>query len=327
MEWNGNGSVRVAVPVDTARLERRLARLEADCIEPLAGLFGPDSLSWRINRESFLFLGAARAALMQTAHPWIAAAIERHSTTLLDPVGRFHNTFTMVFSMVFGRRDQALAMARRLHRRHGRIEGRLEETLGPFAAGTPYFANEVGALTWVYATLIDTARLVYELLGPPLSAEQREVFYRESWLFAGLFGLESSDLPPDWRSFEAYLGNMGDRLEVGSAARRIGHFLLTGSGPAGRRLPPPPGWYRSVTSRLLPERFRAGYDLRFGPREEAAAAGALARLGRVARLLPATLRYVPPYHEAVARLAGRPGPGLAVRGLSRLWVGRPTLVP
>src|SRR3712207_7704222 len=41
-----------------------------------------------------LFLGAGRALLLQLAHPWVAAGISQHSTTLADPIGRFHRTFT-----------------------------------------------------------------------------------------------------------------------------------------------------------------------------------------------------------------------------------------
>ena len=37
-----------------------------------------------------------------------------------------------------------------------------------------YGANDVAALRWVHATLIDTALVAYQLVYPPLSAEERE---------------------------------------------------------------------------------------------------------------------------------------------------------
>jgi ER-bound oxygenase mpaB/B'/Rubber oxygenase, catalytic domain len=61
--------------------------------------------------------------LLQLAHPWVAAAIEQHSDTFADPVGRFHRTFSVVFSMVFGTLEQGMSAARRLHRRHAGIKG------------------------------------------------------------------------------------------------------------------------------------------------------------------------------------------------------------
>jgi hypothetical protein len=51
-----------------------------------------------------------------------------------------------VFKLVFGSSGQALATARRLHRRHAGVRGSLPERLGIYAEGTPYFANEVSAL-------------------------------------------------------------------------------------------------------------------------------------------------------------------------------------
>ena len=79
---------------------------------PVAGVFGPGSLTWRIDREAAIFLGAGRALLLQLAHPWVAAGIAEHSRTLADPIGRFHRTFNTVFTMVFGTLDSALAAAR-----------------------------------------------------------------------------------------------------------------------------------------------------------------------------------------------------------------------
>src|SRR5260370_17954290 len=84
---------------------------------PVAGVFGPASLTWRIDREAAIFLGAGRALLLQLAHPWVAAGIAEHSRTLADPIGRFHRTFTTVFPTVFGTLDQALAPPHRLLRR------------------------------------------------------------------------------------------------------------------------------------------------------------------------------------------------------------------
>jgi hypothetical protein len=73
-------------------LEKELARVRAGTADPVAGIFGPRSLTWQIDREAAVFLGAGRALLLQLAHPWVAAAIEQHSHAFADPVGRFHRT-------------------------------------------------------------------------------------------------------------------------------------------------------------------------------------------------------------------------------------------
>src|SRR6266487_4905345 len=126
--------------------EQELEIVQALACGASEGVFGPASLMWRVDREAAIFLGAGRALLLQLAHPWVAAAISQHSRTFTDPLGRFHRTFRAVFGMIFGSVDQAVAAARRLHRRHAAIQGFLPAAAGPFAAGSTYRANDLAAL-------------------------------------------------------------------------------------------------------------------------------------------------------------------------------------
>ncbi|MEM8786341.1 MAG: oxygenase MpaB family protein, partial [Pseudomonadota bacterium] len=147
--------------MDREGLEAGLAALDAHIRDPVAGVFGPGSATWDINREAVVFLAAGRAALLQTAHPWVAAAITRQSQTLTNPLGRFHGTFIRVFRMVFGSRDQAFAEARALFRVHARIRGPLPQDAGEGESGT-YTANHRPAMAWVLATLVESALLIVE---------------------------------------------------------------------------------------------------------------------------------------------------------------------
>src|SRR5215472_17852656 len=83
--------------VTEADLGRELALLRASSTDKSSGVFGPGSLTWRIDREAAVFLAAGRALLLQLAHPWVAAAVAEHSRSLADPIGRFHRTFGAVF--------------------------------------------------------------------------------------------------------------------------------------------------------------------------------------------------------------------------------------
>src|SRR5215207_4255243 len=145
----------MAETVELQMLEQELERIRLAAVTPAAGVFGPASMTWRIVGEAALFLGAGRALLLQLAHPWVAAAITEHSRTLADPIGRFHRTFGIMFTLVFGSLDQALAAAHKLHQRHGTVEGRLPEAVGPFAKDSRYWANEASALQWVHSTLVE----------------------------------------------------------------------------------------------------------------------------------------------------------------------------
>jgi uncharacterized protein (DUF2236 family) len=308
--------------VEAADLERSLAFVEAQAAGRDEGVFGPGSAIWQVDREALVFLGAGRALLMQLAHPWVATAIAEHSTTLADPIGRFHRTFEIVFTLVFGSLDQALAASRRLHRRHAAVTGHMPQTLGPFTEGSPYRANEVSALMWVHATLVDTAVAAYELVLPPLGDAVRARYYAESRVLGALFGIPLEAQPPDWPAFQRYVGETAasDKLTVGTAARRIGSGVLAGAGRI-----PVPRWYKDVTAAMLPDRLRGPFGLPFGEDERRRAARAIDIIRRMYPLVPRGLRHVAPYQEALARMSGRSRPSLATRSLNRLWIGRTSM--
>jgi uncharacterized protein (DUF2236 family) len=309
--------------VSTERLERELAAVRGAAAGPLSGVFGPRSITWQVDRQAAIFLGAGRALLLQLAHPWVAAAIEQHSDTFANPIGRFHRTFSTVFTMVFGSLDQSLDAARRLHRRHAAISGTLPLKAGPFPAGSSYYANEVSALRWVHATLWDPALMTYALvLGAP-ARDQRERYYAESRLFAALFGIPGQRLPPDWTGFSAYIAAMTESstLTVTDAARAMAHRLLAG---ADTWLPVPSG-YKVLTAALLPPRLRDAFALPYGQAERNAAQQFIAWTRRIYPFLPSRLRYVGPYQEAEQRLSGRTQPDFIARACNRFWMGQPAL--
>jgi uncharacterized protein (DUF2236 family) len=309
--------------VSESDLNSALDVVRARAAGPVEGIFGPASMTWRIDREAVMFLGAGRALLLQLAHPWVAAAVAEHSRTFADPIGRFHRTFELMFSMAFGSLDGALAASQRLHKRHATISGILPEAIGPFARGSSYCANDVDALRWVQATLVETAAIAHDLILPPLSREERERYWDESRLFAALFGLSSADLPADWAAFADYNAAMvqSDTVSVSAAAREVAGKIFTG-GPRWLR---PPRWYLALSAQMLPERIRIGFGFDFDERDRRAADRVVAWIRRVYPKLPSRLRYVGPYHEAQARLQGKPQLDLATRCLNRAWIGRPQL--
>jgi uncharacterized protein (DUF2236 family) len=310
--------------VSEAALERLFDEVRNSAAGRAQGIFGPTSISWKVNRESALFLAAGRAALLQLAHPWVAAAIAEHSTTLADPIGRFHQTFRVMFTMVFGSLEQALAASRRLQRRHSGIRGNLPQAVGRFTEGSSYEANEIDALRWVYATLVDSALVAYELVLPPLTEAEHEQYYEESKITAALFGIPRNYLPLHWREFEAYFDTTcaSGMLAVSPATRQMAHQLQRGAGSWLR----PPFWYSALTTRLLPPRLREDFGLAFGEREKRAATSAMRWLPKIYCRLPASIRFVGPYQEVQAKLRGEHRPRLTVRLSNWLWIGTPSLL-
>jgi uncharacterized protein (DUF2236 family) len=308
--------------VSVEDLERTLAWARAQAPSPAAGLFGPDSATWRIDREAALFLCAGRALLMQIAHPWVAQGVADHSVSLDDPVGRFHRTFSAMFSFVFGTLDQAVEAARGLHRRHEAIQGRLSEAAGPFAAGSGYRANHLPALRWVLMTLIDGAMVAHEAVLGPIDPDLRTRYIAESRILGAMFGIPPESLPAEWRMFaeERDRRLASSEIAVTAPARMIAERLVLHP-----PLPLVPVAFRAVTAQLMPEPIRVGFALPFGPVERRRAERALAWIARIYPVLPAAVRYVGPYHEAQGRLRGRMRPAPFTRALNRLWIGSAAL--
>ena len=281
------------------------------------GLHGPSSMTWRLGRESILFLGGFRAALLQLAHPYVAHAVNEHSQTRTDPIGRFERTFRHVYAIVFGDLAHARSASERVRRIHERVEGTIDEHVGAFAPGDPYLANDATALLWVHATLIDTAVQVYDAVVAPLDYEARDAYWRESKPFARLFGVPASSLPDSWGDFQAWFQGMleGDVIQVGRPAREIARFLLTPPRPSAAPLM---SWLRTMTTGLMPESLRAPFGLSFGQRDALLYRVSLHVLRRTYPHLPRRLRDVPAYVEAKKRLGGDATPDHLGRTLEKL---------
>lgn len=288
-------------------LERHLARLERRTGDRRAGLYGPGTVSWEVNREGITMLGGGCAALMQLAHPWVAHAVDQHSKTRTDPTGRFQRTFGYVFQMVFGDLDHALRAARRVHALHTKIRGAIKEDVGRFRRGDRYHANDEEALLWVHATLVDTALRVFELTVRELSPLEREAYYAESKLFAYLFGIGDDVLPGSWGDFSRWYADTiaSDTIAVGEPARQMRRFLLAAPTPLHR---PAVAFVEVFTAGLLPEKLREQFGFRWGRREQIAFAQSVPLLRAAHRVSPGRLKHFPAYIDARRRLAGETSP-------------------
>ncbi|MGB6688168.1 MAG: oxygenase MpaB family protein [Terracidiphilus sp.] len=198
----------------------------------------------------------------------------------------------------------------------------MTEGVAAYGRGSHYEANEVGALRWVFATLVESAVLAYECALPPLTPQERETYYAESKILGGLFGIPAAALPADWEAFTAYNHAMAasNSLGVSGVVRNMARNILSGAGSWIH----PPRWYRALTALWLPNRFRGEFALDFGAADQRAAQRALRRLPKIYPRLPLPIRFVGPWQEARARLDSG-GAGALSRLSNRFWIGQPRL--
>lgn len=288
----------MATDKPTRRFLDEIKRMGAN-VDPVAGFFGPDSVSWRISRESILFLGSMRALMLQLAHPFVAQAVFEHSKYKEDPLGRGLRTFDAVFKVLYGSRDTAIKAAARIYAVHDRIRGVLPVATPQGPAGTPYYGLNPEALLWVHATLVDGAVQTYEMIYGPLGDATREAYWRESIVFARLFGVPPAVIPETWSAFIAWRDHMlQERLTVIPAAREVGDTLIHAR-----------GIYRPIepanivlAAGMLPPKFRAAFGLPWTTPVRAAFQATIALARRTQPRLHPRLRYLPAWHAAMARI-------------------------
>lgn len=305
-------------------LRAQLEDMAYRVLDPKEGLYGPRSMAWKVNRHTEILMGAGCANLLQLAHPWVAQAIDQHSQTQTDPFGRLQRTFLNVHSMVFGNLDQVLESALRVHNIHAKITGQVTESTGRTAKGSAYFANQIDAMLWVHATLWVTGLRVYELFHQPLTSEEREQYYRESKLFAYLFGIPESAMPPTWADYLAYYNSVvnSDLLAVGEVGRQLVEFIFS----MRSSLVPILNRHKIHTAVLLPPSVREAFGFPdVTPKVQASFDFDVKLLGGVLRVAPKSIKYLPPYLEAQRRIAGgKAGPIL--RWTNQMIYGQPLLV-
>src|SRR6478735_10962425 len=89
-----------------------------------AGLFGPDSATWRVHADFPGMLSGGLCALMlQVLHPLALAGVWDHSNFRADLVGRLRRTTTFVAGTTYAARADAEQLIARVARIHTQVRG------------------------------------------------------------------------------------------------------------------------------------------------------------------------------------------------------------
>jgi len=284
-----------------------------------AGLFGPSSMLWRVNREAVLLAGAGRALILQVAHPLVAAGVEQHSSYKSDPLGRLYRSLDIPLRIIFGDTAAAARASRAFRAVHARVVGEASEPAGRYPAGTRYHARAEELKMWVHATLIDTALVAYQRFVGDLTPAELERYYAESLVLGDQYGIPRGVQPPSYDEFRAYFQETvaSDRIAPTSTLRELVELLREPPLPViGVPLSRAAGLF---TTASLPVRLREELGLSWGRAHEAALAAQSAAIRRLLPLVPRQLRDFPAALGAERRLRRLPSPppaaGLAPSGI------------
>ena len=267
-----------------------------------AGLFGPDSITWRVNREGLLLLGGGAAIILQVAHPLVGAGVAAHSNYREDPWGRLYRTLDFTTTIVFGPTEKAHEASARLREIHSRVRGLTVEDAGKYPKGSKYFANDPVLGMWVHATLVDTSLQVYQAYVGRLSERERVQYYEEQKLLGEMFGVPAEKQPPTLREFHEYYERMiEEELAVSSALLDVVETTMKPPLPFVAR--PLVESLNLATVSLLPQKLRDDLGLDWGPNRRRLVGASRAVIKRALPVLPGLLREFPPARSADRRAA------------------------
>jgi uncharacterized protein (DUF2236 family) len=263
------------------------------------GLFGPGSISWRVDREVMVLGGGTCALLMQLAHPAVAAGVAQHSDFREDPFARLRRTLQASFEVVFGTRPRAERSLARIDAIHRQVRGRIPES------GLSYEARDPRLLLWVHATLVDTAVRVYDRFVARLSADEAQAYHAEAIQVAVALGVPPDLVPATLEELRTEMARLiaGGEVQVTPTARDLSRSVLYPT-----RFPPRFVWDAAhlVAMSVMPPDLRRGYGIWWSPARQRGVDRMAAVSRRVYPLIPSALRHVPQARAAEGRM-GRPG--------------------
>ena len=268
----------------TDALQRHREAIRARLLRSEYVRAGPESITWKVNREVIVVAGWGRAILLQLAHPAVAAGVHDHSSfrgSLRSSLWRLHSTVEAMLSLTFGDTEQMITAAAGINTIHDRVHGRVRD-----AAGEAYSAHDPELQRWVHATLLESIPLTYELLVGPLTLSERDRYCSEAAIMEPLLGMPAGWLPRDSAQLDTYMRDMlaSGSIVVTDTSRALARTVLY-----------PPQWYvawpaframQLITIGSLPPSIRHAYGFDWHARHAQAFA-------RWTRLLRTTLRLLP----------------------------------
>src|SRR3954466_1901437 len=185
------------------------------------GYFTDDSMLRVVHRERAVALSGPRALLMQAAHPLAVSGLLAHSTAVDEPYDRLARTAQVMNTIGFGAKRDADRVTKHVRSMHRGVNGAIKDGVGPYAAGTPYAADQPDLLLWVLFTLVDSGIVVYDKYVRSMSDREQAAYWGDYKVVGELFGLTRAQMPDTLADLREYKRDMltSGRLVVTDWAR------------------------------------------------------------------------------------------------------------
>ena len=188
------------------------------------GLFGPQSVCWRVHGDfTIMMIGGVCALLLQMLHPLALAGVWDHSNFREDILGRLRRTSAFVGGTTFAGRRDAEMLIERVRRIHLKVSGTTED-------GQAYAASDPELLTWVHIAEHSSFLRSYQRYARnKLSEAEQDRYYQETALVAEMLG--ARNVPKSRAGTEQYLRRMRPQLIYSERAKEVRRILFNAPAP------------------------------------------------------------------------------------------------
>lgn len=199
------------------------------------GLFGPESVTWKLHREPILLIGGLRSLYLQALHPRAVAGVAQNSGYRADPWGRLNRTSEYVGTVIYGTTEEVERAAGRLRRLHSRMTATDPRT------GETFRIDEPDLLRWVHVAEVESFLTTATRAGLKLTPDEVDRYYTEQLKAAELVGLDPSTVPATAAEIDAYYEAMRPELSLTRDGAETAAFLT---------VPPVPDFFGNRALRL-----------------------------------------------------------------------------
>lgn len=200
------------------------SRGETPVVRRADGLFGPQSVAWRVHGDvTTMMVGGIAALLLQMLHPAVLAGVWDHSDFRSDMHGRLRRTARFIALTTYGSRDEAEAVIARVRRIHDRVSGNLPD-------GTPYAADDPELLAWVHVT--ETTRFLDAWIRygePGMGRADQDRYFGEMAAIAEALGADP--VPRSRAEANALIAAMRPHLASDARTKEVARLLFATPAP------------------------------------------------------------------------------------------------
>jgi uncharacterized protein (DUF2236 family) len=185
------------------------------------GLFGPESISWRVGSDwPSALVGGMSGLILGTLHPLVLAGTLDHSIFRKDPIGRLARTASFVMATAFGSTEVANGVVDYVNRLHRRISGTAPN-------GNGYSATDPGLAVWTHVTIYGGFLDGHLRYAPnPISGLEVDEYWNEVARVPEMLG--ARNVPRSRYEVEDYFRRIRPELEASRDALESARWVLDG---------------------------------------------------------------------------------------------------